>query len=141
MTIERKVGTLHQIPLNRARLIRIGHRQPDWTGTKENVAQFVTHPRNDHFAYVFLNEETGGDTIHIVKWGIREWYDGDMVGGLCWAGGANGDESITLGFLDRVETTGKDGKRRVNSALYKWQPGRSATERFTRVAPFKTPEK
>ena len=133
-TKERKVGTLHQVPLNRARLVQIGHQQPDWTGTKENVAQFVTHPTNDHFAYVFHDKKTGGDTLHIVKWGIRAWYNGEKIEGLGWAGGASGgDESITLGFLDSTETTGKDGKRRVNSALYTWEPGQSSKEKFTRV--------
>ena len=78
-TNKRKVGTLHQIPLNRARLVRIGHQQPDWKGTKENVAQFVTHPRNDHFAYVFHNEETDGYTVHIVKWCIRSFVHGTMA--------------------------------------------------------------
>jgi hypothetical protein len=37
-------------------------------------------------------------------------YRGDNIDGLCWAGGADGDdESITLGFLDSTETTGQDG--------------------------------
>jgi hypothetical protein len=102
--------------------------------TKENVVEIATHPTNDHFAYVFHDEETGGETLHIVKWGVRAWYKGDKIEGLCWAGGASGgDESITLGFLDSTDTTGKDGKRRVNSALYTWQPAQSGVEKLTQV--------
>jgi hypothetical protein len=134
-TKERKVGTLHQIPLNPARLARILRPyQPDRMYTKENVVEIATHPTNDHFAYVFHDEETGGETLHIVKWGVRAWYKGDKIEGLCWAGGASGgDESITLGFLDSTDTTGKDGKRRVNSALYTWQPAQSGVEKLTQV--------
>jgi hypothetical protein len=137
----RTVGTLHQVPLNPARLARILRPyQPDVTYTKDNVVEFATHPTNDHFAYVFHDEETGGDTLHIVKWGIRAWYNGEKIEGLCWArdsryGGTDDPPSddITLGFLVSTETTGKDGKRRVNSALYTWQPAQSPAEEFTRV--------
>ncbi|MDH3627381.1 MAG: hypothetical protein OES25_06955 [Acidobacteriota bacterium] len=134
-TKERKVGTLHQVPINPARLARtLRPYVPGKMYTKENVTQFATHETNDHFAYVFHDEETGGETLHIVKWGIRAWHKGDKIEGLCWAGGASGgDESITLGFLDSTETTGEDGKRRLNSALYMWQPPQSAAEQFTRV--------
>jgi hypothetical protein len=130
VTMERKVGTLHQIPLNPARLARILRPYvPDRMYTKDNVVEIATHPTNDHFAYVFQDEETGGETLHIVKWGVRAWHKGDKIQGLCWAGGASGgDESITLGFLVSTETTGKDGKRRVNSALYTWKPAQSPVE-------------
>ncbi len=133
-TKERKGATLHQIPLNPDRLARIGVQHADSRHTAENVTQFVTHPTNDHFAYVFHDEESGGETLRIVKWGIRAWYHGDKIEGLCWAGGAGGgDESITLGFLDSTETTGEDGKRRANSALYTWRPAQSLSGKFTRV--------
>ena len=138
-TKQRKAGTLHQVPLNPARLAKILTKQPDKIYTKENVVEIVTHPTTDHFAYVFHDEETGGDTLHIVKWGVRAWYNGDKIEGLCWArdhGGAPGGdrESITLGFLDSTETTGEDGHRRVNSILYKWhKPAESRVGRFTRV--------
>lgn len=133
-TIERQVGTLHQVPLNRDRLVRIDLQQRDSSYSTENVSQFVTHPTNDHFAYVFHDGETGGDTLRIVKWGIRAWHKGGKIEGLCWAGGGSGgDESITLGFLDSTEATDKDGKRRVNSALYTWQPARSSFGKFTRM--------
>jgi hypothetical protein len=140
---ERKMGTLHQVPLNRARVVRIfGYHHADWTSATENVTQVVTHPTNDHFAYVFHDEETGGDTLCIVKWGIRSWYNGEKIEGLCWAGGrrrhpdrgdgvSGGDESISLGFLVSTETTGKGGKRRVSSALYTWQPVQSPDVRDT----------
>ena len=119
--------------------------------TWKNVVEFATHPTNDHFAYVWHDEETGGDTLHIVKWGIRAFYygeKGEKIEGLCWGrddpryGGARdprgdqhhgGSDYITLGFLVSTETTGKDGKRRVNSALYTWQMGQSPLEKFTRV--------
>lgn len=102
--------------------------------TAEHVVQYVTHPTNDHFAYVFHDEETGGHTLRICQWGIRAWYKGEKIEALGWADGASGgDESITLGFLDSTETTGKDGKRRVNSALYTWRPAQSVNGKFTRV--------
>ncbi len=132
---ERKVGALHQVPINPARLARtLRPYVPGRMFTKENVVEFVTHPANDHFAYVFHDEETSGDTLHIIKWGIRAWYHGDTIEGLSWARGADGgDDSIILGFLNCTETTGEDGKRRVNSALYTWQPAQSSEEQFTRV--------
>ncbi len=40
---------------------------------------------------------------------------------------------ITVGFLVSTETTGEDGKRRVNSALYTWQPAQSPVEREIRA--------
>jgi hypothetical protein len=133
-TKERRLGTLHQIPLNPARLSRILRPyQPDRMYTKANVVEIAAHPTNDHFAYVFHDEETGGETLHIVKWGVRASYKGDKIEGLCWAGGASGDESLTLGFLDSTETTGKDGKRRVNSALYTWEPAQSSVESGNRA--------
>jgi len=132
---QRTSGTLYQVPLNSARLSRMMRPyQPGKAFTKEHVVEFVTHPKNDHFAYVFQDEVTGGNTLHIVKWGIRAWYRGDRIEDLNWAGGSDGsDDSIILGFLSIAESTGKDGKRRSNSALYTWQPGQSANEKFTRV--------
>ena len=35
--------------------------------------------------------------------------------------------------ISAVKTRGKDGKRRVNSALYTWQIGKGPKEKFTRV--------
>ena len=129
------MGTLHQVPLNRARLVRFGRQKADETYTWKNVVEFATHPTSHHFAYVWHDEETGGDTLHIVKWGIRAFYygeKGEKIEGLCWGrdpryGGTDDPPSdyITLGFLVSTETTGKDGKRRVNSALYTWQPTQS----------------
>jgi hypothetical protein len=127
-TKERRMGTLHQVPLHPARLARNGHQTPYATYSQKNVVEFATHPKNDHFAYVWHDEETGGDTLHIVKWGVRARYNGEKIEGLCWA-----RDPITLGFLDSTETTGKDGKRRVNSALYTWQPAQSPVEREIRA--------
>jgi hypothetical protein len=140
-TTERKVGTLHQVPLNPARLARILRPyQPDRMYTSENVVEFATHPTSDHFAYVWHDEETGRDTLHIVKWGVRARYNGEKIEGLCWARdpryGATDDppsDHITLGFLVSTETTGKDAKRRVNSALYTWQPAQSPVGREIRA--------
>ena len=103
----------------------------------------TTYPPSHHFAYVLYDEETGRDTLRIVKWGIRAFYygeKGEKIEGLCWArdprDGGTGDfpsDHITLGFLVSTETTGKDGKRRVTSALYTWRPGQSSAEEFKRV--------
>ncbi len=54
-------------------------------------------------------------------------YDGEKIEGLCWA-----RDRRAIGFLDSTETTGEDGKRRVNSALYTWQHG-GFPGTFTRV--------
>jgi hypothetical protein len=125
-TKERK-GTLHMVYL-----------KGDKVFTIENVAQHASHQTTDHFAYVLHDEETGRDTLHvatlghagsIVGWGVRAWYDGQKIEGLCWA-----RDPITVGFLDSTETTGKDGKPRVNSALYTWHvTGPSVPGKFTRV--------
>lgn len=134
---QRERGTFHQVPLNPERLAQILRPyQPDQTFSKEHVSTFAAHPTNDHFAYVYHDEQTGGDTLHIVKWGVRAWFHGERIEGLCWAGGADGgDDSIRLGFIDTRSTTDTDGKRRLNSALYTWHPGQSPAETFTRVDP------
>ena len=99
----------------------------------ENVAQHATHETSNKIAFVLHDEETGRDSLRIAGFSPRNWgtngiYDGEKIEGLCWA-----RDRITLGFLDSTETTGKDGKRRVNSALYTWQLGQSPEEKFTRV--------
>ncbi len=120
---ERKVGTLHMV-----------HLKGDRVFTMENVAQHAIHQTTDHFAYVLHDEETGRDTLHVANllpggWGVRGTYDGEKIEGLCWA-----RDPITVGFLDSTETTGKDGKRRVNSALYTWHvTAPNAAGKFTRV--------
>ena len=150
-TKERTVGTLHQVPLHPARMARVGMKWPYETYSAKNVVEFATYPPSHHFAYVLHDEETGRDTLRIIKWGIRAWYygeKGEKIEGLCWGrddpryGGARdprgdqhhgGSDYITLGFLVSTETTGKDGKRRVNSALYTWQPSQSPVEREIRA--------
>jgi len=124
---DRKVGTLRMVELESDRVF-----------TWQNVAQYITHEIIGHYAYVAFvlhDEETGRDTLQVavvghakVGWGTRWTYDGEKIEGLCWA-----RDPITLGFLDSTETTSKDGKRRVNSALYTWQPSQSSAEKFTRV--------
>ncbi len=125
---ERQLGTLHMVQLDDAAAEPLA---------LQNVVQHASQGRDqhsDHFAYVVHDEETGRDTLYIAtfnrpgSWGIRGTYSGEKIEGLCWA-----RDPITLGFLDTTETTGKDGKRRVNSALYKWQPAPTDVERFTRV--------
>jgi hypothetical protein len=150
-TKKRKMGTLHQIPLHPARLARNGHQRPYATYSTKNVVEFATYPTSHQFAYVLHDEETGCDTLRICKWGIRAFYyaeKGEKIEGLCWgrdprygdtddprgrASGHGGSDYITLGFLVHTETTGKDGKRRMNSALYTWHPAQSSKEKFTRV--------
>jgi hypothetical protein len=123
---EREVGTLHLVHLKGDKVITIA-----------NVAQHASHQTTGHFAYVLHDEETGRDTLHIARlgtrgWGVRAWFNGEKIEGLCWA-----RDRLTLGFLDSTETTGNDGKRRVNSALYTWQLGQSPFDpqnpNFTRV--------
>ncbi len=120
---ERKVGTLHLV-----------HLKGDYTvSTMENVTEYATHQTTRRVAYVLHDEETGRDTLHIGAFsarasGMNGRYDGEKIEGLCWA-----RDRRTLGFLDSTETTGKDGKRRVNSALYTWQIGKGPKEKFTRV--------
>ncbi len=122
-TKERKVGTLHLVHLkDDYRLI-----------TMESVERYAAHQTMNYVAYVLHDEETGRDTLHIVGFsprntGMNAIYDGEKIEGLCWA-----RDRRTLGFLDSTETTGNDGKRRVNSALYTWQRGQSWDEKFTRV--------
>lgn len=128
------LGTLHQVLLNRDRLIQIGHRQPDATFSADSVREFVVHPTSDHFAYVFQDDETGGDTLHIVKWGIRAWFHGDTIEDVRWAGGADGrDDSIVLGFLTGTGSTAEDGTRRVVSSVHTWRTAESGNGWFTRV--------
>ena len=115
---ERKVGTLH--------LVHLTGEGDDWAF--QNVREFATHQTTRHVAYVVHDcqvvshghEETGHDSLHIVgfsAWnsGINAIYDGEKIEGLCWA-----RDRLTLGFIDSTTTTGNDGKRRVNSALYTW---------------------
>ncbi len=103
-------------------------------GRRENVAQFATHQTTDHFAYVLHDEETGRDRLSIAglgpgSWGIRGQHAGDKIEGLRWA-----RDIMMLTFLDSTETTGKDGKRRVNSALYTWTlSSNGPLDKFTRV--------
>jgi len=119
---ERKVGTLHVVHLKSDnRVITFG-----------NVTEYATHqttyrsdgPLQGHrVAFVVHDKEAGHDRLHIAgfsqrNWGMNGIYDGEKIEGLCWA-----RDRRTLGFLDSTETTGKDGKRRVNSALYTWQHG------------------
>ncbi len=129
-TKERTVGTLHMVHLESDRVV----------AAIENVAQHATHQNaphqtTDHFAYVSHDEETGRDTLNVKalgrtgSWGYRASYNGEKIEGLCWA-----HDPITVGFLDSTETTGKDGKRRVNSALYTWHvPAHTGQGKFTRV--------
>lgn len=139
---QRPMGTLHQVPLDPVGFAREHPRfqHPAEVYTYENVVEFATHPTSHHFAYVWRDEEKGRDTLHICKWGIRAWYSGDRIEGLCWGRdprhGAADDaptDHITLGFLVSSERAGKDGQRRVSSALHMWKPGQSADENFTRV--------
>lgn len=138
---EPKAGTLH--------LVHLKGDGNDWA--VQNVTEYATHQRSRHVAYVVHDcqvanhghEETGRDSLHIVGYsarnsGINAIYDGEKIEALCWA-----PDRLTLGFLDSTETTGNDGKRRVNSALYTWTWGQSSDtaqplprrwrQRFTRV--------
>ncbi|PCJ52088.1 MAG: hypothetical protein COA70_13015 [Planctomycetota bacterium] len=121
---ERKVGTLH--------LVHLKGDGNDWM--QQNVTEYATYQRNRYVAYVVddcqvvwhAHEEPGRDSLHIVGFsarnlGLNAIYDGEKIEGLCWA-----RDQLTLGFLDSTETTGKDGKRRVKSALYTWPWGQSA---------------
>ncbi len=120
---EREVGTLLLVHLKGDKVITIA-----------NVAQHASHQTTGHFAYVLHDEETGRDTLHIARlgtrgWGVRAWFNGEKIEGLCWV-----RDRLTLGFIDSTETTGKDGKRRVNSALYTWHvTGPNVAGKFTRV--------
>jgi hypothetical protein len=110
---ERKVGTLHLVHLTGEGDDRV------W----QNVTQYAAHQTTRRVAFVLHDEETGRDSLRIGAFSARNWgmngiYDGEKIEGLCWA-----HDRRTLGFLDSTETTGKDGKRRVNSALYTWQHG------------------
>lgn len=120
---ERKVGTLH--------LVHMTGEGDDWV--VQNVTEYATYQRSRYVAYVVHDcqvashghEETGRDSLHIVGFsarnsGLNAIYDGEQIEGLCWA-----RDRLMLGFLDRTETTGSDGKRRVNSALHAW-PGRQS---------------
>lgn len=120
---EREVGTLHLVHMTGEGDDRV------W----QNVTEYATYERRRFVAYVVhdcqvashAHEETGRDSLHIVGFsarnsGMNAIYDGEKIEGLCWA-----RDGLTLGFLDSTETTGHDGKRRVNSALYAW-PGRPA---------------
>ena len=121
---ERKVGTLHLV-----------HLKGDGNdGVWQNVTEYAIYQRNRYVAYVVhdcqvvwhAHEETGRDSLHIVGFsarnsGMNAIYDGEKIEGLCW-----GRDRLTLGFIDSTETTGKDGKRRVNSALYTWPRGQTA---------------
>ncbi len=120
---ERKVGTLHLVHLKGEGDDRV------W----QNVTQYATHQTTRRVAFVQHDEETGRDSLRIVGFsarnsGINAIYDGEKIEGLCWA-----RDRLTLGFLDSTETTGKDGKRRVNSALYTWQLSGQWPGKFTRV--------
>lgn len=128
---EPNLGTLHLI-----------HLESDTvSATIENVARHVTHQPHDsdqttdHLAYVSYDGEAGHDTLNIIAlgrtsgWGYRGTHEGGKIEGLCWA-----RDAITLGFLDSTETSGKDGERRVNSALYMWHvAGPNVQGNFTRV--------
>ncbi len=145
-TKERTVGTLHMVHLESDRVVSAIARGR-MASTMENVAQHATHQTTDHFAYVSHDEETGRDTLYITAlgrtggWGYRGMYEGEKIEGLCWARGQDGPgdgrrrkRPITVGFLDSTETTGKDGQRRVNSALYTWHaPVHTVHGKFTRV--------
>ncbi len=121
---ERKVGTLHLVHLKGEGDDRV------W----QNVAQYATYQRSTRVAYVLHDEETGRDSLRIEAFSARASgtngrYDGEKIEGLCWA-----RDRLTLGFLHSTETTGKDGKRRVNSALYTWTlSSKGPWETFTRV--------
>lgn len=120
---ERKVGTLHLI-----------HLKSDAVFTVADVVQHATHESSDHVGYVTQDEKTGRNRLHIAalgpgSWGVRGAHAGDKIHGLRWA-----NEVTTLGFLDSTETTGKDGKPRMNSAFYTWHvTGPSVLGKFTRV--------
>jgi hypothetical protein len=108
---ERKVGTLHLVHLKGDGDDRV------W----QNVTQYAAHQTTRHVAFVLHDEETGRDSLRIAGFSARNMgtnaiYDGEKIEGLFWA-----RDQITLGFIDSTKTTGKDGKRRVNSALYTWQ--------------------
>ena len=116
---ERKAGTLH--------LVHLEGDGNDWA--LQNVTEYATYQRSCYVAYVVhdcqvvshAHEETGRDSLHIAGFsarnsGMNAVYDGEKIEGLCWA-----RDRRTLGFLDSTETTGNDGKRRVNSALYTWE--------------------
>lgn len=118
---ERKVGTLHLVHMTGEGEDRM------W----QNVTEYATYQRGRYVAYVVHDcqdeshdhDQTSRDSLHIV--GFSAWhsgtnaiYDGEKIEGLRWA-----RDRLTLGFLDSTETTGNDGKRRVNSTLYAW-PGR-----------------
>ena len=142
----RKVGTLHQIPLNEPRLAKLLRPyKPGASTKKENVVEFATHPTSDHFAYVFHDKQRGADTLHICKWGVRAWYHGEIIEGLCWGRDASKEapddfpsDHITLGFLVNQDKSGKRSLK--NSALYTWRPDSESspprsTEKFTRIHP------
>jgi len=119
---ERKVGTLHVVHLESDNVVI----------TMENVMEYATHPTTSRVAFVLHDEETGRDSLRIAGFSARNWgtngvYDGEKIEGLCWA-----RDLRAIGFLDSTETTGKDGKRRVNSAVYTWQHG-GFPGTFTRV--------
>ena len=119
---QRKVGTLHVVHLESDNVVI----------TMENVTEYATHPTTCRVAFVVHDEETGRDSLRIAGfsrqfWGTNGVYDGEKIEGLCWA-----RDRRAIGFLDSTETTGKDGKRRVNSALYTWQHG-GYPGTFTRV--------
>jgi len=120
---ERKVGTLHLVHL----------KGDNTVFTMENVTEYAAHQTTDRVAFVLHDKEAGHDRLHIAgfsprNWGMNGIYDGEKIEGLCWA-----RDRLTLGFLDSTETTGKDGKRRVNSALYTWQLSGQFPGKFTRV--------
>ncbi len=124
---EREVGTLHLV-----------HLKGDKVYTIANVAQHATHETSNNMAYVLHDEETGRDQLRIAAlgtsdtvpgWGVRGEHAGDKIEGLRWA-----RDIRTLAFLDSTETTGKDGKPSVNSALYTWHvTGPNVRGKFTRV--------
>ena len=124
---ERKVGTLHLV-----------HLKGDKVFTIANVAQHATHETSNNIAYVLHDKGTGRDQLRIAGlgtldtvpgFGVRGMRDGEKIEGLRWA-----RDIRTLAFLDSTETTGKDGKPRVNSALYTWHvTGPSVPGKFTRV--------
>ena len=120
---ERTVGTLHLVHMTGEGDDRV------W----QNVTEYATYQRDRYVAYVVHDcqdeshdhEETGHDSLHIAgfsAWhtGMNAIYDGEKIEGLRWA-----RDCLTLGFLDSTETTGNDGNRRVNSALYTWPWGQS----------------
>ena len=120
----RTVGTLHLVHLESDNVVL----------TMEDVAHYAAHPTTQFVAWVLHDEEAGRDTLHIAGFSARNWgmnqknHHGEKIEGLCWA-----RDQRTLGFLDSTETTGKDGKRSVNSALYTWQLGKSPHSELTRV--------